>query len=245
MIKIGLNDIKGFKSILSVAETILTEVKFELDNDGLRFRGMDGGHTSYFEADFKKDCFLSYDLDEIDSIIIDTHDMNTILKRVKNTDDATIIINDDVLTIQVLSDGNEKSFKLNSIDMEYDSPNMPLIEYPVSADVDFNKFKDNVMDANLYDDRLRVKVEENNLIIHNKSMIGSYESKLQLDEDYQGNLSSVFSMNLISKFLKLSTLSNNVEISLGSDMPILFTLVDDFEDITIKLLIAPIIEEDY
>ena len=245
MIKIGLNDIKGFKSILSVAETILTEVKFELDNDGLRFRGMDGGHTSYFEADFKKDCFLSYDLDEIDSIIIDTHDMNTILKRVKNTDDATIIINDDVLTIQVLSDGNEKSFKLNSIDMEYDSPNMPLIEYPVSTDVDFNKFKDNVMDANLYDDRLRVKVEENNLIIHNKSMIGSYESKLQLDEDYQGNLSSVFSMNLISKFLKLSTLSNNVEISLGSDMPILFTLVDDFEDITIKLLIAPIIEEDY
>lgn len=245
MIKIGLNDIKSFKSIISVAETILTEVKFELDNDGLRFRGMDGGHTSYFEADFKKDCFLSYDLDEIDSIIIDTHDMNTILKRVKNTDDATIIINDDVLTIQVLSDGNEKSFKLNSIDMEYDSPNMPLIEYPVSADVDFNKFKDNVMDANLYDDRLRVKVEESNLIIHNKSMIGSYESKLQLDEDYQGNLSSVFSMNLISKFLKLSTLSNNVEISLGSDMPILFTLVDDFEDITIKLLIAPIIEEDY
>lgn len=245
MIKIGLNDIKSFKSILSVAETILTEVKFELDNDGLRFRGMDGGHTSYFEADFKKDCFLSYDLDEIDSIIIDTHDMNTILKRVKNTDDATIIINDDVLTIQVLSDGNEKSFKLNSIDMEYDSPNMPLIEYPVSADVDFNKFKDNVMDANLYDDRLRVKVVESNLIIHNKSMIGSYESKLQLDEDYQGNLSSVFSMNLISKFLKLSTLSNNVEISLGSDMPILFTLVDDFEDITIKLLIAPIIEEDY
>lgn len=245
MIRIGLNDIKVFKSILSVAETILTEVKFELDNDGLRFRGMDGGHTSYFEADFKKDCFLSYDLDDIDNIIIDTHDMNTILKRVKNTDDATIIIDDDILTIQVLSDDNEKLFKLNSIDMEYDSPNMPLIEYPVSADVDFNKFKDNVMDANLYDDRLRVKVEESNLIIHNKSMIGSYESKLQLDEDYQGNLSSVFSMNLISKFIKLSTLSNNVEISLGSDMPILFTLVDDFEDITIKLLIAPIIEEDY
>ena len=244
MIKIGLDNIKEFKSILSVAEVVFTEIKFEIDNDGLRFRGMDGGHTSYFEANFKKEYFTTYQLDMIDNIIIDTYELNKIFKRVKAQGETYLIIDNNNLIIKCFYEDNEKVFKLNSIDMEYDSPRMPYIEYPVSINTDLSKFKENVTDANLYEDKLRLKVEENNLIIYNDNMIGSYESRIKLKESYD-ECSSVFSMGLINKFFKLNTLSNDVKINMGSNMPILLTLTDSFEYVVVKLLIAPIIEEDY
>ena len=244
IIQIKLNNVKEFKNILTVAETILTEIKLELDNDGLRFRGLDGGHSSFFEADFKKDYFLSFELSDIDNIIVDSSELNKVLKRVKNDDDTSVIIDKDVLTIRIESDNNEKIFQLYGIDMEYHNDELPNIEYPINVNVDFKQFKDNVIDAGLYENKLRIKTEDDNLIIYNKGLIGSYESKLKMGKQYKP-VSSVFSMELINKLFKLNALSNNLNISIGTDYPILFKLNDNFEDVFIKLMIAPIIEEDY
>ena len=52
-----LSNVKDFKNIITTAELVLNEIKFEADNDGLRFRGFDGGKTSFFSVDFKKEYF--------------------------------------------------------------------------------------------------------------------------------------------------------------------------------------------
>lgn len=239
-----LSNVKEFKNIFTVAETILTEIKLECDNDGMRFRGLDGGHTSFFEANFKKSYFTSYELDTVDNIIIDTSEINKIFKRIKNDDDISIIIDTNFLLIKVSSEKNEKTFKLNSVDMEYDSPNMPNIEYPVSFTINFKEFKENVTDANLFEDRLRMKVESDNLIIFNNSMMGEYESKLKLETNYDDTYTSTFSMDLINRIFKLTSLSNEININMGTDMPMLMTLNDLFEDIEVKFLTAPRIESE-
>ena len=239
-----LSNVKEFKNIFTVAETILTEIKLECDNDGMRFRGLDGGHTSFFEANFKKSYFTSYELDNVDNIIIDTSEINKIFKRIKNDDDISIVIDTNFLLIKVSSEKNEKTFKLNSVDMEYDSPNMPNIEYPVSFTINFKEFKENVTDANLFEDRLRMKVESDNLIIFNNSMMGEYESKLKLETSYETTYTSTFSMELINRIFKLTSLSNEININMGTDMPMLMTLNDLFEDIEVKFLTAPRIESE-
>lgn len=239
-----LSNVKEFKNIFTVAETILTEIKLECDNDGMRFRGLDGGHTSFFEANFKKSYFTSYELDNVDNIIIDTSEINKIFKRIKNDDDISIVIDTNFLLIKVSSEKNEKTFKLNSVDMEYDSPNMPNIEYPVSFTINFKEFKENVTDANLFEDRLRMKVESDNLIIFNNSMMGEYESKLKLETSYENTYTSTFSMELINRIFKLTSLSNEININMGTDMPMLMTLNDLFEDIEVKFLTAPRIESE-
>lgn len=237
-----MSNVKDFKMVMAVAETILNEIKIEMDSDGIRFRGLDGGHTSFFEANFKDDYFDTYELMKIDNIIIDTNELNKILKRVKNDNDTTITIDNDVLTIEIDSNGNNKTFKLNGVDMEYESPTMPNIHYPVNINLNFKEFKENVTDSSLYEDKLRVKVQGNNLIIHNKSMFGSYESNIQLDDEYD-DCSSIFSMELVNKLFKLTTLTNDLNINMGTDMPMLFCLDNDYEDLAIKYLIAPRIEE--
>ena len=239
-----LSNVKEFKNIFTVAETILTEIKLECDNDGMRFRGLDGGHTSFFEANFKKSYFTTYELDTVDNIIIDTNEINKIFKRIKNDDDISIIIDTNFLLIKVSSEKNEKTFKLNSVDMEYDSPNIPNIEYPVSFNINFKEFKETVTDANLYEDRLRMRVESDNLIIFNNSMMGEYESKLKLETSYEDTYTSTFAMDLINRIFKLTSLSNEISINMGTDMPMLMTLTDLFEDIEVRFLIAPRIEED-
>lgn len=237
-----MSNTKEFKTILSVAETILTEIKIEMDNDGLRFRGLNGGHTSFIEVNFKKSYFDTYKLTEIDNILLDTTEINKIFKRIKNDDDTTIIIDKDTITIRVDSNENTKSFKLNGIDMEYDSPSIPNISYSVTFDVDFKEFKDNVTDSSLYEDKLRIKTYEDNLIIYNKGVIGSYESNIKLIGN-QKECSSVFSLDLVDKLFKLTTVSNTLNISMGNDMPMLFCLNDSFEELFIRYLIAPRIEE--
>lgn len=244
MISATITTAKEFKNILSVAEAILTEIKLECDNDGIRFRGLDGSHTSFLEVNFNKSYFSDFRLEELDNIIIDASELNKIFKRIKNDDEITFKIGDDVLTIEVASETNEKTFKLNGIDMEYDSPRMPSIDYPVNVDVNFKEFKENVMDANLYENKLRIKVEDNNLVIFNRGLMGEYESKLKLEQEFEKQYISVFSMDLINRIFKLTTLSDKINISMGTDMPMLMMLSDAFEEINVKFLTAPRIESD-
>ena len=80
--KFCLSNFKDFKNILITAEMVLTEIKFEADNDGLRFRGFDGGKTSFFSVDFSKNYFDEYSIEKPETITVDSSELNKVRKDV-------------------------------------------------------------------------------------------------------------------------------------------------------------------
>ena len=235
-----LSNFKDFKNILITAELILTEIKFEVDNDGLRFRGMSGGNTSFFYADFKRDYFDEYEIDVPENITIDASELLKVIKRIKNDDDVCVTIGDLSLDIKV---NGKKTFKINALDEDYDSPNLPYMEYPVNTSVDFDDFKDSITDSKLYGDSFTIESTDGALVISSDGVLGEYSSELLVGDEIKSGCRSVFNSDLMASFFKLSNLSDMLNVHMGTDYPIYLDINDEFDELDVKLLVAPRIEE--
>ena len=238
--KFKLSNIKNFKDSIITAEQMLDEIKFEADNDGVRFRGLDRSHVAFINLDIKSDYFDEYEIMNPESCIVDTSELVKVLKRSKSNDTLVFSFDAEEIKIQFIGTAT-RTFKIKQVDMEYDSPMMPNIEYPISIDVDYKQLQDIVKDAELYSDKLTISTEDQELKIISNGNFGEYISTVPLLVNLK-NCSSVFSLDWLKKFFKLTSVSDVVNVNMGTDMPLLL----DFEDedgLNVTFLLAPRIEE--
>lgn len=241
--KFELSNFKHFKDAMIAAEAILDEIKFEADNDGLRFRGLDRSHIAFMSMNISKDYFDVFDIKTPESCIIDTSELVKVLKRSKTDDIFKFQFDEENVTIQF--EGNaRRTFKIRNIDGEYDSPMMPNIEYPCNVEVNYKQLQEAIKDCDLYDDKLRIKTLEYQIGLSAVGDLGEYEAKIDADGKVNPNLSSVFAISWLKTFFKIGNISESVEINMGKDMPMLLRFIDEY-GLTIEFLIAPRIEEDY
>ena len=238
--KFCLSNVKDFKNIITTAELVLNEIKFEADNDGLRFRGFDGGKTSFFSVDFKKEYFDEYSIENPETIVVDSSELIKVMKRVKNDDNVCITIDDYAFTVKV---NDKKSFKINAIDIEYDTPNLPNIELPINTMVDFNDFKDSINDSTLYTNTFTIESDSGALIVSANGTLGEYNSELLVGDELEKGCKSMFNSNLLLSFFKLSGLADMVSLHMGTQLPMLLEVTDDLEEVAVELLVAPRIVE--
>lgn len=239
--KIELENIKNFKSILTNIEYFLEEVKFEVDSDGLRFRGLDKSHISFIGLYVEKDYFNVFEVDEPQSCIVDTNELVKIVKRAKNNDTLILSFDEANLNLQFVSQDTKRNFKIRQVDMEYNSPPMPNIEYPVSFSMDYKLLMDSVKDAELYSDKVKLRTNGYQLLVETDSNEGDYRSELASLEDI-GNYMSIFSISWLNKIFKISSVSNEIKINMGTNMP-LFLELEDEDGLKVDFLLAPRIEE--
>ena len=239
--KIELNGIKNFKDVLVNVEYFLEEVKFEVDSDGLRFRGLDKSHIAFIGLYVDKEYFDVYDVAEPSSCIVDTGELVRVLKRAKNTD--TMVLSWDInnLKLQFNNKDLKRSFKIRQVDMEYSSPTMPTIEYPVSFDVNYKLLINSVKDAELYSDKVKLRTDEYTLFVETDGNYGDYKSELSTLTNLK-QVSSIFSIAWLNKIFKVNGLSENIHLNMGKDMP-LFVELDDGLGLKADFLIAPRIED--
>lgn len=240
--RIELEKIKNFKDVLVNAEYFLEEIKFELDNDGIRFRGLDKSHVAFLGMNISIDYFDVFDIDEPCSCIVDTQELLKVLKRAKNDDKLIFSFNESDLKLQFIKNDVKRNFKIRQVDMEYDSPQRPNIEYPITFDVNYKQLIDGVKDAELYNDKVTLKTNEYELLLISNGDFGDYKSTIPLLENV-GNYDSTFSINWLNKIFKINNLSENITVNMGSDMPLLLEFEDDL-GLKVEFLLAPRIETD-
>lgn len=225
------------------AESMLDEIKFEADNDGLRFRGLDRSHIAFMSMNINKDYFDVFDIETPESCIIDTSELVKVLKRIKSDDTLHFSFDEENVTIQFQGQA-KRTFKIRNIDQEYDSPSMPNIEYPCTVEVGYKQLLESIKDCDLYDDKLKISTSQYQIGLSAVGDLGDYEAKLDVDDELHGKLSSVFSTSWLKTFFKIGNISDDVEINMGNDMPLLLRFEDEF-GLIIQFLLAPRIESDY
>lgn len=239
--KIELDNIKNFKNILTNVEYFLEEVKFEVDNDGLRFRGLDKSHIAFIGLNVDNDYFDVFEIEEPQSCIVDTNELVRVLKRAKNDDRMVLTFDESNLKVQFINNNTKRNFKIRQVDMEYDSPAMPKIQYPVSFDVNYKLLIESVKDAELYSDKVKFKTNNYSLLVETVGDVGDYKSELSTLEDL-GDYSSIFSIAWLNKLFKINGLSDDIHMSMGNDMPLFLELEDEF-GLKVDFLLAPRIED--
>ena len=239
--KIELKHIKNFKNILTNVEYFLEEVKFEVDSDGLRFRGLDKSHIAFIGLYVDRDYFDTFDIDEPQSCIVDTNELVKIVKRAKNNDTLMLSFDESNLELQFINEDTKRKFKIRQVDMEYDSPAMPIIEYPISFNINYKLLMDSVKDAELYSEKVRLRTKEYSLFVETDSNSGDYKSELSSLENI-GEYMSIFSINWLNNIFKISGISDEISISMGNNMPLFLEMVDG-DGLKVDFLLAPRIEE--
>ena len=235
---------KDFLTVMEVTSKLLNEVKLECDRDGIRFSGLDNSHICFINMIMDRDYFLEYECDEPETLIVDCDEFLKVLKRMKSDDVLRIHSSEDSLSI-IFEGEATRTFNLRLISSDYDTPMMPSLSYPNEpVELSFKEYVLALKDAQLYNMKVYLCSLGEEFLIRTDGDKGSYINRFDVLGSYD-KAESCFSLEYLLKFNSLARISDKLMVKLGNEMPLTLKVCDEIENLSVTLLLAPRIEEDY
>ncbi|RAP48553.1 MAG: proliferating cell nuclear antigen (pcna) [Methanosphaera sp. rholeuAM74] len=243
MFKLILSDPTIFKTSFDAISSIVDEVQIEVDSDGLRLNAIDRSHVTYVHLELKESLFDVFECDKPMKLNLDTDELMKVLKRSKAEDVMELTVDAGSL-ILTFEGAVKKTFKVKLIDLEYEAPTPPEIEYPVKITVPITTLKETMQDIEIVADRVAIAADEDNLTLTAVGDFSDAEVEYLHGEKVTENVKSVFAIENIKEMLKAEKFADKTFISLGNDMPLTLSLVLLNDEGELTFLLAPRIEEE-
>lgn len=243
MFKLVLSDPSIFKTSFDAISSIVDEVQIEVDSDGLRLNAIDRSHITYVHLELKESLFDIYECDKPIKLNLDTEELMKVLKRSKSDDVMELTVDAGSLVI-TFEGAVKKTFKVKLIDLEYDAPTPPQIEYPVEISMPISTLKETIQDIEIVADRVAFSVDPDNLTLTAVGDFADAEVEYLHGEQVEENVRSIFAIENIKEMLKAEKFADSTYISLGSDMPLTLSLKLLNDEGELTFLLAPRIEEE-
>lgn len=243
MFKLVLSDPSIFKTSFDAISSIVDEVQIEVDSDGLRLNAIDRSHITYVHLELKESLFDIYECDKPMKLNLDTEELMKVLKRSKSDDVMELTV--DAGSLVLTFEGSvKKTFKVKLIDLEYDAPTPPQIEYPVELSMPISTLKETIQDIEIVADRVAFSVDADNLTLTAVGDFADAEVEYLHGEQISEDVRSIFAIENIKEMLKAEKFADSTTLSLGNDMPLTLSLklINDEGELT--FLLAPRIEEE-
>ena len=243
MFKAELNDPNILKTSFDAISSIVDEVQIQVDSEGMRLDALDRSHITFVHLELHKELFDEYECDEPEKINIDTEELMKVLRRAK-AGDRLIITSDDANLILTFEGEATRQFKIRLIDIEYETPQPPQIEYENEFEVPFSLLKDAIADIDIFSDKITFKVDEEKFIISSKGEFGDAMIEYYHGEKIKEPAKSVYSLDKIREMLRADRFSETATINLGNDMPLKLTLKMPEDEGELSFLLAPRLEAE-
>ncbi len=255
MFKASLIENNLFKSAFEAVSSIVGEIQISADVDGLSLKALDQSHITFVTMTLRPELFENYSCDENLKLNIDTEEFIKVLKRLKSDDTLIIEASEDDSKLKLILDSEAKrTFKLNLIDLEYEPPSPPDLEFPSVFKLDFAEFKRTLGDVELFSETITLEYsdEDKKLLSYGAGDYGeaSVEGYDMNDDDLDNSHArSKYTIEKIKPMLKADKLTDRILIKLGTDMPLSLTLqhknflkAEDLVLAELSYLLAPRIE---
>lgn len=243
MLKIELINHGTLKSAFESISSIIDEITMTADEESLHLAALSRDHITFINLDLSKEFFDTYECRTPGKFAVDCNDFFTILKKCKKNEILELDVDESAVTMIFKGDATRK-FKIRQIDMEYDSPTPPLIEYSCKISIPSGLMKDYINDMTIFSDKIDFLVDEDYLRIRGDGQMGDGEIQYIHGENISQVIKSCFSIPKLQDIFKASKFSEESEIHLGDDMPIKvdFNLVTG--DGKLSYLLAPRLETE-
>lgn len=242
MFRLELSDTKIMKDSFNSISKIVDEVVCNVDSEGFSLSAMDRSHICFVFLNLKASVFDEYICDAPDKICIDTAEFMRILKRIKGNDVLKLSIDNNNLIIGLHGDV-DREFKIRLIDLDYETPAPPSMEFPSSASVGSTIVNDAITDMELFSEKLYFILDEDYFIVNADGEFGDANFKyLHGEEGVNETVKACYSIPKLKDIFQASKFSDVVEVSLGNDMPLglKFELITG--DGELRYLLAPRLE---
>jgi len=241
--RLELSDNNIIKNAFESIHKIVDEITMTADSEALRLNCLSRDHITFITMELQKTVFDEYECDKPEKIMIDSTEFIKILKKCKNTDILELSTDDSNL-ITVFKGDATRTFKLGLIDMEYDNPQPPLIQYPSEIRLSSTIIKDCLDDMAIFSDKIEFIVDEDYLIVRTDGQMGDAETKYIHGENIKEVSRSMFSIPRLTDIFRASKFSKECCICIGDDMPIKVTFTLPTNDGQLNYLLAPRLEEE-
>lgn len=223
---------KIMKSIIETLSSIIDETKITITKSEFIIEAMDPSRVCLLRLVIKKGDFDEFESSGKFSICINLDDLDRILKRCNNDDALTLSYTDDSrkVKIQMKKDDSSRTRTFSLATLELDIEDIPFenlinIDYATRFKIVPDIIIEAIKDAEIYSEVLNVKSDENfGLIFSSTGQIGEMEYQLEKDDlieqDLTGVEMSAYSLTFLKNFLKISNITEKLEISLKSDHPL-------------------------
>lgn len=243
MFEIELSDTGFFKDAFDSISAIIDEIIIVIDSDGFRVRALDRSHISFVSLDLKPTVFDVFECNTPEKLNIDTDEFMKILKRMKSKDLLKLSCDEGNFIIKLIGDV-DREFKIRLIDIEYEIPQPPSLEPPVSVNVPSELVKDTLVDMELFGEKLYLNVDGDYFKVTSDGEFGDADVRYLHGEDVSESVRACYNIDKLKDMFKASKFSEEVEIALGNDMPVILKFKLPTGDGEIGFLLAPRLEQD-
>ncbi len=243
MFKLVLSDPSIFKTSFDAISSIVDEVQIEVDSDGLRLNAIDRSHITYVHLELKESLFDIFQCDKPIKLNLDTEELMKVLKRSKSDDVMELGVDAGSLIITFEGE-TKKTFKVKLIDLEYDAPTPPEIEYPIKIAVPIRTLKEGVQDIEIVANKVSLSVDEDNLTLEAVGDFADAKIEYLHGEKVNDSAKAIYAVENIKEMLKAEKFADNTYISIGNDMPLTLSLELLNDEGKLTFLLAPRIEEE-
>lgn len=230
--KIKKENSKIMKSIVETISSIIDETKITISKKEFIIEAMDPSRICLLRMILKKNDFDEFECSGKFSICINLGDLDKIMKRCGNNEALTLSYDDVTRKLKIQMKREEstraRTFSLATLESEIEDvplDNLMGLEYTTRFKISPDIMIEAIKDAEIYSEILNIKSEENcGLTFISTGQIGEMEYQLGSDDLIEENIldkeASAYSLTFLKNILKISSITEALEISLKTDHPL-------------------------
>lgn len=238
----NINSWKNFFDLIFDSSTI---IELKLDQEKCKISLLNNSHVAFYDAEYSKEFFDTYEVDDVESILVYVEDFYKILKSAGKDDILVLESFDDTLKIIFEHDMNRRVFEIPLGEDYNTSPPLPDIGYNGSCTVLLKELEKPCTDLDkiIKTNKFTCKVHDGHIHITSPTdSLTQYEQIFDTDGDFTGQV--IVDVAYMQQVLKLSKIDKVVELYLGDGVPLKWKVESPMGDVSITGLIAPIIEQE-
>lgn len=230
------------KHVFDALSWIVDEIQIRVESSGMKLKALDRSHITFVDLDLQKDFFDEFECNEPIKLNLDTEEMLKVLKRVKSDDTLTLTSDDNNLILIFEGNGVKRTFKIRLIDIDYEPPSPPDLEWGAEIELPMDLFKTGIKDAEIVGDKIGLKVDSEKFYMAAGGEFGDADLQYIHGEKVDGKYMSIFSLERISSMLKAEKFASEISMCLGNNMPFYLSMINGSG--VLSFLLAPRIEQE-
>ena len=241
-----LGNIEPLKDFIDLIYDSSNTIKLVFNDKGLSINLLNDSHIAFYNAKYNKEFFDEYDVTGLIELVVDTQDLQLILKYAKKDELLTIRCDDEANIEFIFESDNRRVFTIGLVDELYESPVPPELDYPIDFLMEWEELKQSCTDLDkiVGTDRFILNFKGDGCYVTSPvDAMHTYEHRLN-NESYD-TARTIVNVDYLNRLLKLKK-HGTITFHAGNDMPLNWSVSDSFEvnpDYEFSGLIAPILED--
>ncbi len=215
-----------WKVVANAISTLLEEATFEVNSEGISFRGMDPSHVALIDINWPNSSFEVYECNTEIRFGLRIDELIKLLKRADKNDNIEVSIEDDTSFVLRIMDSYNKRYKIRLIDATTSTTPVPKLSFNTKIGLDIKTFRDILDDIETVADYVTINASKDKILFEGKGDLG--EASIELDANNENikletkeDSKATYSLEYLSSIIKaVESNTEELTIELSNAMPI-------------------------